>query len=222
MARLRKSVMLVVLTGLCVALGAGSLRAEWWKIYSPKDFEDCSTSAEQPGLAKDAQAKIISECDAKFPGRRKPGGGYSYFDFMQNRYFDIAGPKPTPQELKRMDQEYLAYLETNPETQTDAIDPGQALAAISQQMKPLPDQKQARPAVADKQPPAPAPVPVRKKAACKHDALSCGLAKITATVKNLKQAVLGSDLGVRRPPGDLARPRAGSADKPAKSIGQAS
>ena len=50
MADLRKSVMLVVLTGLCVALGAGSLRAEWWKIYSPKDFEDCSTSAQQPGV----------------------------------------------------------------------------------------------------------------------------------------------------------------------------
>lgn len=208
MARLRKSVLLVLLTGLCVVSGAGLSHAEWWKIYSPKDFEDCSTSADQPGLSKDAKAKIISECDAKFPGRRKAGGGYTYFDFMQNRNFDIAGPKPTPQELKRMDQEYLAFLETNPEVPEQSVDPGQALAAISNQMKPLPDQKLARPVVTEKQPVAPAPV--RKKAACKDDALSCGLAKITASVKNLKQAVLGSDSPVKRPPGDLSRPRPAS------------
>lgn len=217
MADLRKSVVLVVLTGLCVALGAGSLRAEWWKIYTPKDFEDCSTSADQPGVSKDARAKIISECDAKFPGRRKAGGGYTYYDFMQNRHFDIAGPKPTPQELKRMDQEYLAYLETNPETPADTAEPGQALAAISNQMKPLPDQKPVRPVVAARQPAAPAPaVPARKKAACKDDALSCGLAKIAATMKDLKQAVLGSDSSARRSPHDSSRPR------PPKPIGQAS
>ncbi len=212
MADLRKSVMLVVLTGLCVVLGAGSLRAEWWKIYSPKDFEDCSSSAQQPGVTEAAKAKIVSECDAKFPGRRKPGGGYTYFDFMQNRHFDIAGPKPTPQELKRMDQEYLAFLETNPEMPAEAVDAGQALAAIDNQMKPLAPPKQAQPAVAIAKPHvvAPVPAPARKKAACKDDALSCGLAKITASVKNFKQAVLGSDSPVKRPPGDLSRPRPAS------------
>lgn len=212
MADLRKSVMLVVLTGLCVASGAGSLRAEWWKIYSPKDFEDCSSSAQQPGVSDAIKAKIISECDAKFPGRRKAGGGYTYFDFMQNRHFDIAGPKPTPQELKRMDQEYLAFLETNPETPGEAVDAGQALAAIDNQMKPAAISKPVQPAVAVAKPPMVQAVPVlaRKKAACKDDALSCGLAKITAGVKNLKQAVLGSDFPVKRPPGDLSRPRPAS------------
>lgn len=211
MADLRKFVMLVVLTGLCVALGAGSSRAEWWKIYSPRDFEDCSSSAQQPGLSSEVKAKIVSECDAKFPGRRKAGGGYTYFDFMQNRHFDIAGPKPTPQELKRMDQEYLAFLETHPEAPAEIVDGAQALAAIDNQMKPVAPMKPAQPVAAAKQLMAPAPAPVRKKAACKDDALSCGLAKITATVKNLKQAVLGSDAGVRRPPGDLSRPRTASA-----------
>lgn len=210
MADLRKSVMLVVLTGLCVASGAGSLRAEWWKIYSPRDFEDCSSGAELPGLSKEARAKIISECDAKFPGRRKPGGGYTYFDFMQNRHFDIAGPKPTPQELKRMDQEYLAFLETNPEATEQALDPRQALAAIDSQMKPAAPPAPVRPAVVAKQPAAIPPARVRAKAACKDDALSCGLAKITATVKNLKHAVLGSDSLIKRPPGDLNRSRPAS------------
>lgn len=93
-----------------------------------------------------------------------------------------------------MDQDYLAYLEVNREPPVD-IDAGQALAAISNQMKPVIDQKPAQPTVAVKQSVAASPVRVRKKDPCKDDALSCGLAKITATVKNLKHAVLGSDSG---------------------------
>src|SRR5260370_26165613 len=48
---------------------------------------------------------------SKFAGRRKPGGGYTYFDFMQNRSFDIAGPNPTPQEQKQIDQQYIVHLD---------------------------------------------------------------------------------------------------------------
>jgi hypothetical protein len=46
----------------------------------------------------------------KFAARRKAGGGYSYFDFMQNRHFDIAGPNPTPEEQKYIDEQYADYL----------------------------------------------------------------------------------------------------------------
>jgi hypothetical protein len=38
------------------------------------------------------------------------GGGYSYHDFMQNRHFDIARPNPSPEELRQIDHEYIAYL----------------------------------------------------------------------------------------------------------------
>ena len=38
------------------------------------------------------------------------GGGYTYYDFLQNRHFDIAGPNPTPKELKHFDEEYVLYL----------------------------------------------------------------------------------------------------------------
>lgn len=209
MANLRALAFLLVLIGLGAA-SSPMAHAEWWKLYAPKDFEECSQSAEQPSLSKDAKAKIISECDSKFAGRRKPGGGYTYFDFMQNRHFDIAGPNPTPQELKQMDQDYLAYLEVNREPPAD-IDAGQALAAISNQMKPVVDQKPARTKIVEPQPVAASPARVRKRDVCKDDALSCGLAKITATVKNLKHAVLGADSGVRRPPGDLSRSRSASA-----------
>src|SRR5258708_13503064 len=30
---------------------------------------------------------------------------------MQNRHFDIAGPNPSPEELKQIDHEYTAYLD---------------------------------------------------------------------------------------------------------------
>jgi hypothetical protein len=46
----------------------------------------------------------------QFAGRRKMGGGYTYYDFMQNRHFDISGPNPSPEEMRQIDQEYTAYL----------------------------------------------------------------------------------------------------------------
>ena len=58
-----------------------------------------------------SQGRGSRECNAKFAGRRKPGGGYTYFDFMQNRNFDIAGPNPTPEEQKRIDEQYTDYLD---------------------------------------------------------------------------------------------------------------
>ena len=40
------------------------------------------------------------------------GGGYTYYDFLQNRHFDMAGPNPTAAELKHFDEEYALYLDT--------------------------------------------------------------------------------------------------------------
>ena len=60
---------------------------------------------------KEDKTLALSECNAKFAGRRKPGGGYTYYDFMQNRNFDIAGPNPTPEEQKQIDEQYTAFLE---------------------------------------------------------------------------------------------------------------
>jgi len=93
----------------CAALLSSQAQAQWWP-RGPADFEECADVAEKaPG--KEARTAALSECNAKFAGRRKPGGGYSYFDFMQNRSFDIAGPNPTPEEQKQIDEQYTAYLE---------------------------------------------------------------------------------------------------------------
>ena len=61
---------------------------------------------------KEEKSAALGECSAKFAGRRKANGsGYTYYDFMQDRSFDIAGPNPTPDEQKYIDEQYTAYLE---------------------------------------------------------------------------------------------------------------
>src|SRR4029079_2719927 len=60
---------------------------------------------------REEKSAALSQCNSKFAGRRKPGGGYTYYDFMQDRSFDIAGPNPTAQEQKHIDEQYTGYLE---------------------------------------------------------------------------------------------------------------
>jgi hypothetical protein len=82
--------------------------AQWWS-RAPADFEDCAAAAEK-SASKEAKAAALTDCNAKFAGRRKPGGGYTYYDFMQDRSFDIAGPNPTAEEQKHIDEQYAIYL----------------------------------------------------------------------------------------------------------------
>jgi len=53
----------------------------------------------------------IMDCGARFAGRRKAGGGYAYYDLLQYRSFDIAGPNPSANELARIYSEYKRSLE---------------------------------------------------------------------------------------------------------------
>jgi hypothetical protein len=79
--------------------------------HGPQDFEQCSEKAENAAPSLEERASLIAHCDKLFVGRRKMGGGYTYYDFLQNRDFDIAGPNPTPKELKHFDEEYTLYLD---------------------------------------------------------------------------------------------------------------
>ena len=91
-------------------LGPVHAHAQWWR-GTPVDFKSCADVAEK-AKTKEDKTSALAECNAKFAGRRKPGGGYTYYDFMQDRTFDIAGPNPTPEEQKKIDQQYTAYLES--------------------------------------------------------------------------------------------------------------
>jgi len=105
----RSSTLAIAAFVACFVLAPVSAHAQWWR-SAPKDFEDCADLAEKAKTKEDKTAQL-ADCNAKFAGRRKPGGGYTYYDFMQDRSFDIAGSNPTPDEQKKIDQEYTVYLE---------------------------------------------------------------------------------------------------------------
>jgi hypothetical protein len=125
----RTSALLIATIAGGVVLQPSRAHAQWWGSRAPADFEECADSAEKVAI-KEARTAALSECNAKFAGRRKPGGGYTYFDFMQNRKFDIAGPNPTPEEQKQIDEQYTAYLDDQRRSSIAA-----AFAAKQQQLE---------------------------------------------------------------------------------------
>jgi hypothetical protein len=105
---LRRAALFLVAAAGFFLLTHTHAQAQWWK-RAPIDFEECADAAEK-AATKAEKTSALADCNAKFAGRRKPGGGYSYYDFLQDRTFDIAGPNPTPEEQKKIDSAYTAYL----------------------------------------------------------------------------------------------------------------
>ena len=105
----RISGLLMAAIAACALLAVSHAQAQWWS-RAPADFEECAEKAAKVESREDKAAQL-TECNAKFAGRRKPGGGYTYYDFMQNRSFDIAGPNPTAEEQRTIDEQYTAFLE---------------------------------------------------------------------------------------------------------------
>jgi hypothetical protein len=122
---------LFVAVGL-IALLPVRVSSQWWS-RAPADFEECADAAEK-AATKEEKTAALAECNAKFAGRRKPGGGYTYYDFMQDRTFDIAGPNPTPEEQKNIDQQYTVYLENQ---RRSSIAAAAATVAAKQQEREL-------------------------------------------------------------------------------------
>jgi hypothetical protein len=188
----------IVLTALimgCAALLSSQARAEWWS-RAPADFEECADAAEK-NPNKEARGAALSQCNAKFAGRRKPGGGYSYFDFMQNRNFDIAGPNPTPDEQKHIDEQYTIYLE-NQRRSTIAA----AFAAKRQQLllqASLKGESEKPPpttgSVAKPPPKASADLKRIKPTGCPAHAFSCEWPRLSEGISDLKKALFGSSSG---------------------------
>jgi hypothetical protein len=153
-----------------------------------RDYEDCVERAQALGLVGDEAGNLLSGCGARFAGRRKPDGGYSYYDFMQDRKFDIAGPNPSAEERKAIDSEYIGYLESQ---RREAIS---AALAKQQNEKLRVDIETARqPAGAPLALlPTSVPLPVPRRVAeqrerarhCAEDALFCTLTKLSSAVKD--------------------------------------
>jgi hypothetical protein len=153
-----------------------------------QDYEDCVERMQALGLADEELNSGLAGCGARFAGRRKPDGGYSYYDFMQDRKFDISGPNPTAAERKAIDREYITYLE------------GQRREAISEALAKQQNDKLRADIETARQPagaplslvPANVPLPVPRRVAeqrdktrhCAEDTLSCTLSKLSTAVKD--------------------------------------
>jgi hypothetical protein len=184
----RSSALLIAAIAACVVLAPSRAQAQWWT-SKPADFEDCADRAEK--AAKEERAAKLSECHSKFAGRRKPGGGYTYFDFMQNRHFDIAGPNPTAEEQKQIDEQYIAYLDQERRSTIAA-----AFAAKQQQVQQV---QQASLKSETEKVPVPRQSPVKQQAAasdlrarakamqCAKDSFSCEWPRLSEGINEIKK-----------------------------------
>ena len=179
----------------CFALAPVHAHAQWWR-SAPKDFEDCADLAEKAKTKEDKTAQL-AECNAKFAGRRKPGGGYTYYDFMQDRTFDIAGPNPTPDEQKKIDQEYTGYLEGQRRSKiAAALNAKQLQQQQEQQQQPPPTPQPPIQQVSLRSETEKVPVPVAspvkhaarvKAAQCAKNSFSCEWPRLSQGIDDIKK-----------------------------------
>jgi hypothetical protein len=182
----RKSALLHAAIVCCVVLIPARSHAQWWGPRAPADYEECAEAAEK-AATREAKATQLAECGVKFAARRKPGGGYSYFDFMQNRHFDIAGPNPTAEEQRHIDEQYAEYLGRERKSAITA-----AFIRKQQQLQhaaPESEKKSAVPVPANR----PRGVTVGsatsrpKPPSCASDSFSCNWPRLAEGIKDIKK-----------------------------------
>jgi len=153
----------------------------WSLPNGPKDFEECVEQAQNAFKAQ--RAGLMTACGARFAGRRKAGGGYTYYDFMQNRIFEIAGPNPSAEERKYIDSEYMRFLDF---VRRDALSAelaqreSEKLVASLDRLPTL----GAPMILLPKSPPAKQPIINRIKQCRMEGSLSCGWAKLKSAVRD--------------------------------------
>ncbi|WFU25372.1 hypothetical protein QA649_03760 [Bradyrhizobium sp. CB1717] len=185
----RRAALLVAAAGFFL-LTQSHAQAQWWK-RAPVDFEECADAAEK-AATKAEKTAALADCNAKFAGRRKPGGGYTYYDFLQDRTFDIAGPNPTPEEQKKIDETYTAYL-ANQRRSNEA-----AQATARQQREQQEQQVQQLQQIALRTETERVPIPVerpkvqqavgqRPKGACTKGSFSCEWPRLSESLNDLKK-----------------------------------
>ena len=179
----RLSALAVAAIAGCNVLAPLRAEAQWWR-SAPKDFEDCADLAEK-AKSKQEKTSALAECNAKFAGRRKAGGGYTYYDFMQDRSFDIAGPNPTPEEQKKIDEQYTAFLERERRSRIAA-----AFTAKQQllQQASLRNEKVPLPVEAPNKQSSASEIRSRARTAnCVRHSFSCEWPRLSESLKDLKK-----------------------------------
>jgi hypothetical protein len=175
------------------ALGIGFRGASPQRVL---DFEDCVEKVEARQPPNDERVALMTQCNAGFAGRRKAGGGYSYYDFMQDRSFDIAGPNPTDQERKQIDRQYMAFLD---DQRLEALSAELAKRRNEQLQADLERARQpvGAPLLLTPKPSSPVakkrPADDRSRSTrCEDGSLACNWAKLSAAVKNAFGSLSGA------------------------------
>jgi hypothetical protein len=146
------------------------------------DFEECADEAKSNAASNMEFASLAKHCGERFAGRRKVGGGYIYFDFMQNRTFDIAGPNPTEEERRQIDRAYMEFLGAQ---RREMLSSDLAKAQADQAVLERPPLAAGAPLALS--PKIPLPVkrpPIELSISCEDASLSCSWTKLSAAVKN--------------------------------------
>jgi len=150
-----------------------------------RDFEECLELVQANPPSNDEFGALKTDCNVRFAGRRKANGGYTYYDFMQDRNFDIAGPNPTAEERKQIDREYMGYLDAQ---RREAVSAGLAIRESEQFRADLEGVRQpvGPPLVLTPKSPSSAKRPAdrSRSARCHDNSLACGWSKLSAVVKN--------------------------------------
>jgi hypothetical protein len=180
------------LLATAVALVLLGIAAVWLGLRTPqpqsaRDFEDCTEQVQASSPLDDERAALMTACSARFAGRRKPGGGYTYYDFMQDRNFDISGPNPSAEERRRIDFAYMAFLDSQ---RRGAMSAGLAGRQYEQLRADVESARQPVGPPLVLTPRNSVPIPAKRPADrsrsvhCEDGSLSCSWAKLSAVVKN--------------------------------------
>jgi hypothetical protein len=177
-----------VLTAVTLTAVAFAFRGS--ALESARDFEECveALGTNQSGSPlSDERGGAMTGCNARFAGRRKPGGGYSYYDFMQGRSFDIAGPNPTAEERKQIDREYIQFLDAQRREAASAdsakTQNEQLRADLERQRQPVGPPLVLTPKIASS-PAAKRAADRSKPAGCDDNSLACGWSNLSAVVRD--------------------------------------
>jgi len=149
-----------------------------------KDYEDCAEEAQANAASRADYTILVTHCGERFAGQRKIGGGYTYFDFMQNRSSDIAGPNPTEDERKQIDRSYMEFLGSERREMLSS-DLAKAQTNQGQATSERGRKDIGAPLVLTPKIPLPAKrPPIEHPKACEDGSLSCSWAKLSAAVRN--------------------------------------
>jgi hypothetical protein len=182
------SIAFAAVTAVILAATAFSLRGPSQE--SVRDFEECVeaiTASPSSSPLGNERGAAMTGCNARFAGRRKPGGGYSYYDFMQGRSFDIVGPNPTADERKQIDREYIAFLDAK---RREAASAELAKKQDEQLRADLEIRHQSAKPPLVLTPKNPSSRPQKRSADrpksghCDDNSLACGWSKLSAVVRN--------------------------------------